>query len=145
MSSKVIRRKPFIYTAGLKTGKSVLVEKLCQSLGISYIRLTEADRERTIKDIISNVENGIMPLGGEFDNKNTKPDSKNLPEVLIFSNLTEKKLDEFLDAYKAMGIEPVGLKAVVTKTNESWTIEELTAELVKERAAMLFSQRSQRD
>lgn len=142
MGSKVIRRKPFIYTAGLKDGKSVLIEKLCQSLEISYIRLTDADRYRTMKEITGNIERGIMPLGSVSQNQKGNPDGKNPPEVLIFSNLTEKKLDDFLDAYRAMGIEPVGLKAVVTKTNENWTIEELTAELIKERAAILFSKRN---
>lgn len=135
MSSKVIRRKPFIYTAGLKQEKSMLIEGLCQSLEITYIRLTEADRLRTVKEITGNIENGIMPLFTGAEKKN------NGPEILIFSNLTEMKLDEFLDAYKTMGIEPVALKAVVTKTNENWTVDELTAELIKERAAMLFSKK----
>ncbi len=142
MSSKVIRKNPFIYTVGLKDGKSILIEKLCESLEISYVRLMESDRYRTIKEITGNIEHGIMPLGVETESKNFSPGNGNSPEVLIFSNLTEKKLDDFLDAYKAMGIEPVGLKAVVTKTNEGWTIEALTAELIKERAAMLFSKRS---
>lgn len=139
MGSRVIRKKPFIYTVGLNDEKSMLIENLCRNLDISYIRLMESDRYRTIREIISNIESGVMPLGVIEACGNGNSGGRTAPEILLFSNLTERKLDEFLAAYKDMGIEPVGLKAVVTKTNAEWTIEELTAELVKERAAMLFS------
>ena len=138
MSLKVLRKKPYVYTVGLKDDKSILIGNLCKSLEISYIRLMERDRYRTIREITSNIESGVMPLSADFPigGVNTKGGTNS--EILLFSNLTDKKLDEFLAAYKTMGIEPIGLKAVVTSTNENWTIEQLTEELVKERAAMLF-------
>lgn len=138
MSSKVLRKEPFIYTVGLGDGKSLLVENLCGSLGIHYIRLMERDRYRTIKEITVNIENGVMPLNGDFVIDNAQKAGAANQEILLFSNLTENKLDEFLSAYKTAGIEPVSLKAVVTPTNEKWTIEQLAEELMKERAAMLF-------
>lgn len=138
MSLKVLRKEPFIYTVGLGDGKSLLVENLCGSLGIHYIRLMERDRYRTIKEITVNIENGVMPLNGDFVIDNAQKAGAANQEILLFSNLTENKLDEFLSAYKTAGIEPVSLKAVVTPTNEKWTIEELAEELMKERAAMLF-------
>lgn len=138
MSSKVLRKEPFIYTVGLGDGKSLLVENLCGSLGIHYIRLMERDRYRTIKEITVNIENGVMPLNGDFVIDNAQKAGAANQEILLFSNLTENKLDEFLLAYKTAGIEPVSLKAVVTPTNEKWTIEQLAEELMKERAAMLF-------
>lgn len=138
MSLKVLRKEPFIYTVGLGDGKSLLVENLCGSLGIHYIRLMERDRYRTIKEITVNIENGVMPLNGDFVIDNAQKAGAANQEILLFSNLTENKLDEFLSAYKTAGIEPVSLKAVVTPTNENWTIEELAEELMKERAAMLF-------
>ncbi len=138
MSLKVLRKEPFIYTVGLGDGKSLLIENLCGGLGIRYIRLMERDRFRTIKEITSNIENGLMPLGGDFISDGAQTEGEDSPEILLFSNLTKTKLDEFLAAYKTAGIEPVSLKAVVTPTNEKWTIEELTKELIKERAAMLF-------
>lgn len=138
MSLKVLRKEPFIYTVGLGDGKSLLVEKLCGSLGIHYIRLMERDRYRTIKEITVNIENGVMPLNGDFVIDNAQKAGAANQEILLFSNLTENKLDEFLSAYKTAGIEPVSLKAVVTPTNENWTIEQLAEELMKERAAMLF-------
>lgn len=138
MSLKVLRKEPFIYTVGLGDGKSLLVENLCGSLGIHYIRLMERDRYRTIKEITVNIENGVMSLNGDFVIDNAQKAGAANQEILLFSNLTENKLDEFLSAYKTAGIEPVSLKAVVTPTNEKWTIEELAEELMKERAAMLF-------
>lgn len=138
MSLKVLRKEPFIYTVGLGDGKSLLVENLCGSLGIHYIRLMERDRYRTIKEITVNIENGVMPLNGDFVIDNAQKAGAANQEILLFSNLTENKLDEFLSAYKTAGIEPVSLKAVVTPINEKWTIEELAEELMKERAAMLF-------
>lgn len=138
MSLKVLRKEPFIYTVGLGDGKSLLVENLCGSLGIHYIRLMERDRYRIIKEITVNIENGVMPLNGDFVIANAQKAGAANQEILLFSNLTENKLDEFLSAYKTAGIEPVSLKAVVTPTNENWTIEQLAEELMKERAAMLF-------
>ncbi|MCM1467538.1 MAG: DUF3783 domain-containing protein [Alistipes sp.] len=138
MGLKVFRKKPYIYTVGLKDEKSLLIENLCKSLEIFYIRLMESDRYRTVREITGNIENGVMPLGGDFFVGNKEAERKGEPEVLLFSNLTDKKLDEFLLAYKTMGIEPVGLKAIITPTNESWTLERLTEELMRERAAMLF-------
>lgn len=134
----MLRKEPFIYTVGLGDGKSLLVENLCGSLGIHYIRLMERDRYRTIKEITVNIENGVMPLNGDFVIDNAQKAGAANQEILLFSNLTENKLDEFLSAYKTAGIEPVSLKAVVTPINEKWTIEELAEELMKERAAMLF-------
>lgn len=138
MSLKVLRKEPYIYTVGLGDGKSLLIENLCVSLGIHYIRLMECDRYRTIKEITLNIESGVMPLNGDLAIDNAQKAGAANPEILLFSNLTENKLDEFLSAYKTMGIEPVSLKAVVTPTNVTWTIEELAEELIKERAAMLF-------
>ena len=138
MSFKVLRKTPFIYTVGLGDGKSLLIENLCHTLEICYIRLMERDRYRTIREITSNIENGVMPLKEDFAIDGGNKGGGGNPEILLFSNLTENKLDEFLAAYKTAGIEPVELKAVVTPTNGNWTIEELTQELIKERTAMLF-------
>ncbi|MDE6312288.1 MAG: DUF3783 domain-containing protein [Lachnospiraceae bacterium] len=63
-----------------------------------------------------------------------------LPELLVFSGMPEKRLDEFLAEYRTESIEPVGLKAIITPQNVHWSLYELTAELVKERAAIIMGQ-----
>ena len=57
-----------------------------------------------------------------------------MPELLVFVGMPEARLDQFLDAYKAAGIEPVALKAVATLHNSNWTVYELIETLKEERA-----------
>ena len=57
-----------------------------------------------------------------------------MPELLVFVGMSEARLDQFLDAYKAAGIEPVALKAVATLHNSNWTVFELIEALKAERA-----------
>lgn len=57
-----------------------------------------------------------------------------MPELLVFIGMPEARLDQFLDAYKAAGIEPVALKAMATLHNSNWTVFELIEALKAERA-----------
>ena len=57
-----------------------------------------------------------------------------MPELLVFIGMPEARLDQFLDAYKSAGIEPVALKAVATLHNSNWTVFELIEALKAERA-----------
>jgi hypothetical protein len=104
---------------------------LCRKLGFSTKTLKQSDIGKEI---------GVLT---EINRKNGKlhekvPESYRMPELLIFSGIPNTELDRFLEAYKQAGIEPVGLKAIVTPHNLSWTIYELTAELVRERTAILM-------
>ena len=56
-----------------------------------------------------------------------------VPEILIFSGLSNKKIGEFLAAYKAAGLEKIELKAVLTSQNIRWTLYQLIQEIRKER------------
>ena len=57
-------------------------------------------------------------------------------EMLLLKGFTDSLLDRFLQGFRAMKIEPVALKAVLTDTNCGWNSLELYDELVKERQAM---------
>ncbi len=57
-----------------------------------------------------------------------------MPEIIIFSGIADKKLDEFLFSYKKIGLTPTDLKAVVTPKNINWTLYHLIRELSSERA-----------
>lgn len=53
-------------------------------------------------------------------------------EMLVFSGMLPTQVDAFLAEYKATGLPPVALKAVVTPHNVSWTADALFCELMKE-------------
>ncbi len=134
MGIKVIRQKACVYAYGIRQEKAILIENLCKSQNLSYQVIREEDRQETI---------GFIAGYTGFEKKKEVQKSESAqksPEVLLFSALSEEQLDHFLEGYRNMGIEPVGLKAVVTKHNEQWTLDELIQELIRERAAMLLGQ-----
>ena len=53
-------------------------------------------------------------------------------EMLVFSGMDSQQVDAFLAEYKATGLPPVALKAIVTPYNVSWTADALLRELMKE-------------
>jgi hypothetical protein len=112
-----------------KKEKDFLV--LCRKLGFTVKALKQSDAGKEI-----GVLAGINRSNGKLHEK--VPESYQMPELLIFSGVPNTELDRFLEAYKQAGIEAVGLKAIVTPHNLSWTIYELTAELVRERTAILM-------
>lgn len=66
----------------------------------------------------------------------TVPALYTLPDCIIFAGVADKVMDDFLARYKSNGIEPTGLKAVVTIHNMNWSLYELLEELKKERTAI---------
>lgn len=62
------------------------------------------------------------------------------PAALIMNGLDRARLDGFLKQLRAGGVS-IPLKAMVTPTNQDWTLAALLAELVRERDA--FAARSQ--
>lgn len=52
--------------------------------------------------------------------------------MLVFSGMDSQQVDAFLAEYKATGLPPVALKAIVTPYNVSWTADALLRELMKE-------------
>ena len=112
--------------------KDKQVAKLCRRLGIRMKGLKPEDGDREIGALAG------ITRSASARNHGTMPAGYALPELLIFSGLPGEGLDAFLAEYKKAGIEPVGLKAIVTPHNLTWTVYELTAELVRERTAMLL-------
>ena len=56
--------------------------------------------------------------------------------MMVFCNLVQDDLDQFLSGYASAGIEKVPLKAILTPHNISWTPEQLFDELMAEHKAM---------
>ena len=65
------------------------------------------------------------------DNLNLSPDSGD--SILIFCDLSEKQLNRMLFELKSRKVQ-IDLKAVLTPTNQKWTLRQLHAELEREKA-----------
>ena len=65
------------------------------------------------------------------DNLNLSPDSGD--SILIFCDLSEKHLNRMLFELKSRKVQ-IDLKAVLTPTNQKWTLRQLHAELEREKA-----------
>lgn len=65
------------------------------------------------------------------DNLNLSPDSGD--SILIFCDLSEKHLNRMLFELKSRKVQ-IDLKAVLTPTNQKWTLRQLHAELAREKA-----------
>lgn len=64
-------------------------------------------------------------------NLNLSPDSGD--SILIFCDLSEKHLNRMLFELKSRKVQ-IDLKAVLTPTNQKWTLRQLHAELEREKA-----------
>lgn len=104
---------------------------LCKKLGIHTRKLKVSD---------CNLEVGVLAgIGRAGMSPHEKaPAGYQMPDILIFSGLPDERLDRFLEDYREAGIEPTGLKSIVTPHNVTWTVYELTAELIRERTAILL-------
>ncbi len=99
---------------------------------------------------IKNVERSeyLKPLGvlaGVLEDLPSAPyDGEDLPtEAMIFCGLSNARLNEILNGIRQRKIKPIPYKAILTPTNQNWTILECYKELQKERAAIEAAQRTQ--
>lgn len=53
-------------------------------------------------------------------------------EMMVFVGMQSEFLDIFLQKYRELHIEPIGLKAILTPTNVFWNAAQLYQELLKE-------------
>ena len=60
-----------------------------------------------------------------------------LPEsMLVFCGLNSALLHQVLEVMRVAQLPPIGLKAVLTETNQGWNTHQLYEELLKEREAI---------
>ena len=127
MGVKLANRNKGIFLYGMSEDKTEKIEMLSERLKLRCSRIPKGAGSEKIRNIVEK-----KPL------KSIQSDAGTISEVLIFNGLNDEELDVFLKEYKNMGIEPVGLKAIVTADNSGWTLDELIGELIKERAAIAF-------
>lgn len=107
-------------------GKKKQIQELASLLKIKVYDITPQDLSKSVGNL-----SGISKTQCK---KVSVPIFYNMPEVLLFSGIADKRLDTFLASYKMKNIEPISLKAVVTMYNCSWSLFDLIEELKKEHA-----------
>lgn len=109
--------------------KKIQMEVLGMSMSITTKQLKPSDLNTQV-GVLVGLKN-VAPL--DLSQAEKAPAIFCMPEVIIFSGLPDKKLDEFLFSYKKVGLTPTKLKAVVTPKNINWTLYQLIRELSAER------------
>ena len=100
----------------------------CRAEGLTLTPVTPADTGRTIGSLCGGPGPASAPtIEADY------------PAALIMNGLDRSRLDSFLTRLRAGGVS-IPLKAMVTPTNQGWTLAALLAELVREREA--FAARS---
>ena len=111
--------------------KEQQILRLCSAMKLPVRRLSEKDAGKTVGLLA-----GIKLDKRAGGNGGAVPALYTLPDCIIFAGVADKVMDDFLARYKSNGIEPTGLKAVVTIHNMNWSLYELLEELKKERTAI---------
>ena len=109
--------------------KKIQMEVLGMGMGITTKPLKPSDLNTQVGVLIG--MKNITPIDPAQIEK--VPAIFCMPEIIIFSGVENKKLDEFLLSYKNIGLTPTKLKAVVTPKNVNWTLYQLIRELSSER------------
>lgn len=126
-------QKPTVLLSVKNKTKEEQIAGLCRRLGFQWKRVDARDRSRTLGELAGIA--GFSSAAGTH-NAPLSPLLAPLPELLLFSGVSDEALDRFLAAYRQEGIAPVALKAVLTPANVRWTLEALLAELYRERAEL---------
>ena len=110
--------------------KKIQMEVLGMSMSIATKQLKPSDLNTQVGTLIG--MKNIAPL--DMSQAEKAPAIFCMPEIIIFSGVSDKMLDEFLFSYKKVGLTPTKLKAVATPKNVNWTLYQLIRELSSERA-----------
>ncbi len=109
---------------GVKTEKTEAIRRIAQKIGADVTVVNRRDYGQkigTLAGISGFHKDGKVYMGPDF-----------AMEMLVFSGMLPTQVDTFLAEYKATGLQPVALKAIVTPHNVSWTADALSRELMKE-------------
>ncbi len=116
------------------------VEALCRSLQITPVRVDAAQEKTPVGLLTGNAD--FRQLAAEAARAAAQADGAGAvdEEMIVMSALTKSQFDALLDGLRQSGVR-IGLKAVETDVNRSWSGERLQTELKKEREAFRASGR----
>lgn len=113
------------------------IERLASNMKLRIVYADASLYDETLDAIASGkVQSTVTVATGaneiaRTDNLNLSPDSGD--SILIFCDLSEKHLNRMLFELKNRKVQ-IDLKAVLTPTNQKWTLRQLHAELEREKA-----------
>lgn len=108
--------------------KRIQLEVLCMGMDLQSKQLKASDLNKQVGNL-AGIE-GVR--SSDMQTVEKAPVIFCMPEILIFSGVTDKTLDEFLRSYKNLGLTPIKLKAVTTPKNVGWTLYHMIRELAEE-------------
>ena len=117
--------------------EKISLKKICSDMGLG---MTEIPSEAVMEEIGSLAKADFQeenPEQGQMQNEKKLSES-----VLIFCNLTDRQLDKMLEKLRETHIRP-DYKAVMTETNQNWTLYHLCAEMQREKSS--FEARIKKD
>ena len=125
MKSRIIVAKPVIISYGLSVEQSDKLSGIAQKLNISHKAAAADEAGEKI---------GYL-CGFRGFERSENAEVLEGKQCLMFSGIQRKELDVLLGELRAAGIS-VPLKAMVTPSNQSWTLSALITELEKEHEFM---------
>ncbi len=108
--------------------RAALVRKAASRLPILVKQVAEENYHLPIGNVAG--VKGVMPLGSRREGEELDQ------EMLIFAGLSGEELDQVLLGLRRNGLTGIGLKAVLTQTNQYWNAFQLCEELKREHAAV---------
>ena len=97
---------------------------LCMRLRIRCLRMTASACGIPLREAL-----GVLPRADDGPLPFAEP-------MLVMCGFSGPQFHALLDSWKAQGLPPVPLKAVLTETNRRWTCERLHGELAQEHAQL---------
>ena len=107
--------------------KQSSITSLCREMGIDVHISKKEDFNKTVGEIAGMANSSYQSIPKPVPFKD---------EMIVFCGMDPDMVEAFLLQYHLREIEPVALKAVMTKYNTSWTPGRLCAELKKEHEAI---------
>ena len=108
--------------------KKIQMEVLGMSMSLTTKQLKPSDLNAQV-GVLAGLKDIAPP---DLSQEEKVPAIFCMPEIIIFSGIPDKKLDEFLFSYRKVGLTPTKLKAVTTPKNVNWTLYHLIRELSSE-------------
>lgn len=109
----------------LESEKGDIIRELCKMESLDFRDVRASEHSKRIKEIINDVVSDSEAAEKMFAD-----------EMMVFVDVEDKRLYDFLKSMRERKIAPVELKAMVTEYNMNWTSKELRDELIKENKAM---------
>lgn len=118
-----IHDRSCIIVVNFNKKENTIIKNIGRLIGIKdYVFVNSENGKSTIKDILD-------------DNISSDNEDTWTNRAIIFNNITQIKINGFLDSLKKMKIAKP-LSAVVTNTTIDWTLNKLVYNLIQERQAI---------